>query len=60
MLRYGLFQSGWLKPEKPPKTNTLHLSKAALESFDSAAAKLEERHPELAEALEELVRKYGA
>ncbi|HHA4114597.1 TPA: DUF721 domain-containing protein, partial [Neisseria gonorrhoeae] len=38
----------------------LHLSKAALESFDSAAAKLEERHPELAEALEELVRKYGA
>ncbi|WP_308185696.1 DciA family protein [Neisseria polysaccharea] len=48
------------KPEKPPKTNTLHLSKAALESFGSAAAKLEKRHPELAAALAELVRKHGA
>lgn len=48
------------KPEKPPKTNTLHLSKAALESFGSAAAKLEKRHPELAEALANLVRRHGA
>ena len=48
------------KPESRPKTNTLHLSKAALESFDSAAARLEKRHPELAEALAELVRKHGA
>jgi hypothetical protein len=48
------------KPEKPPKTNTLHLSKAALESLDSAAAKLEKRHPELAEALANLVRRHGA
>lgn len=47
------------KPESRPKTNTLHLSKAALESFDSAAARLEKRHPELAEALAELVRKHG-
>ncbi|HHL3632200.1 DciA family protein [Neisseria polysaccharea] len=48
------------KPERPPKTNTLHLSKAALESFGSAAAKLEKRHPELAEALANLVRRHGA
>ncbi|WP_079874858.1 DciA family protein [Neisseria meningitidis] len=48
------------KPEKPPKTNTLHLSKAALESFGSAAVKLEKRHPELAEALANLVRRHGA
>ena len=47
------------KPESRPKTTTLHLSKAALESFDSAAARLEKRHPELAEALAELVRKHG-
>ncbi|WP_308035695.1 DciA family protein [Neisseria cinerea] len=48
------------KPESRSKTNNLHLSKAALESFDSAAARLEKRHPELAEALAELVRKHGA
>lgn len=48
------------KPESRLKTNNLHLSKAALESFDSAAARLEKRHPELAEALAELVRKHGA
>lgn len=48
------------KRESRPKTNNLHLSKAALESFDSTAAKLEKRHPELAEALAELVRKHGA
>lgn len=48
------------KPESRPKTNNLHLSKATLESFNSAAARLEKRHPELAEALAELVRKHGA
>ena len=47
------------KPESRPKMNNLHLSKAALESFNSAAARLEKRHPELAEALAELVRKHG-
>ena len=32
---------------------------AALESFDAAAAKLEDKHPELAAALAELVRKHS-
>jgi hypothetical protein len=35
------------------------LSGAALESFDAAAAKLEDKHPELAAALAELVRKHS-
>lgn len=47
------------KREGLPKTNTLHLSPAALESLNSAAADLDGRHPELAEALAELVRKHG-
>ena len=47
------------KREGLPKTNTLHLRPAALESLNSAAAGLEGRHPELAEALAELVRKHG-
>ena len=42
-----------------PKVNSLHLSGAALESFDAAAAKLEDKHPELAAALAELVRKHS-
>ena len=47
------------KPPAQPKVNSLHLSGAALESFDAAAAKLEDKHPELAAALAELVRKYS-
>ena len=38
------------KPPSQPKTNSLRLSEAALDSFDAAAAKLEGRHPELAAA----------
>ena len=45
-------------PERE-KVNSLHLSGAALESFDTAAAKLEDKHPELAAALAELVRKHS-
>ena len=45
-------------PERE-KVNSLHLSGAALESFDAAAAKLEDKHPELAAALAELVRKHS-
>ena len=47
------------KPLAQPKVNSLHLSGAALESFDAAAAKLEDKHPELAAALAELVRKHS-
>ena len=47
------------KPPAQPKVNSLHLSGAALESFDAAAAKLEDKHPELAAALAELVRKHS-
>lgn len=47
------------KPPKPPKTNSLRLSKAALAGFDAAAAKLEEKHPELAEALACLVKRHS-
>lgn len=46
------------KPPAQPKVNSLNLSGAALESFDAAAAKLEDKHPELAAALAELVRKH--
>ena len=48
-------------PKSPaqPKVNSLHLSGAALESFDAAAAKLEDKHPELAAALADLVRKHS-
>jgi hypothetical protein len=47
------------KPPAQPKVNSLLLSGAALESFDAAAAKLEDKHPELAAALAELVRKHS-
>ncbi|MDU8023112.1 MAG: DUF721 domain-containing protein [Neisseria sp.] len=47
------------KPPAQPKTNSLRLSEAALDSFDEAAAKLEGKHPELAAALAELVRKHS-
>lgn len=47
------------KPLSQPKTNSLRLSEAALDSFDEAAAKLEGKHPELAAALAELVRKHS-
>lgn len=47
------------KPPAQPKTNSLRLSEAALDSFDEAAAKLESKHPELAAALAELVRKHS-
>lgn len=47
------------KPPPQPKTNSLQLSEAALDSFDAAAAKLEGRYPELAAALAELVRKHS-
>ena len=47
------------KPPVQPKTNSLRLSEAALDSFDEAAAKLEGKHPELAAALAELVRKHS-
>ncbi|HFC8838155.1 DciA family protein [Neisseria subflava] len=47
------------KPPAQPKTNSLRLSEAALGSFDEAAAKLEGKHPELAAALAELVRKHS-
>ena len=52
---------GQSRAEAPaqPKVNSLHLSGAALESFDAAAAKLEDKHPELAAALAELVRKHS-
>lgn len=48
------------KPSVQPKTNSLRLSEAALDSFDEAAAKLEGKHPELAAALAELVRKHSS
>ncbi|WP_295862369.1 DciA family protein [uncultured Neisseria sp.] len=47
------------KPPPHPKTNSLRLSEAALDSFDTAAAKLEGKYPELAAALAELVRKHS-
>lgn len=47
------------KPPAQPKTNSLRLSEAALDSFDEAAAKLEGKYPELAAALAELVRKHS-
>ena len=47
------------KPSVQPKTNSLRLSEAALDSFDEAAAKLEGKYPELAAALAELVRKHS-
>ena len=47
------------KPPAQPKTNSLRLSEAALDSFDEAVAKLEGKHPELAAALAELVRKHS-
>lgn len=47
------------KPPARPKNNSLRLSEAALDSFDEAAAKLEGKHPELAAALAELVRKHS-
>lgn len=47
------------KPTAQPKTNSLRLSEAALDSFDEAAAKLEGKYPELAAALAELVRKHS-
>ena len=47
------------KPPAQPKTNSLRLSEVALDSFDEAAAKLEGKHPELAAALAELVRKHS-
>ena len=47
------------KPPAQPKTNSLRLSEAALDSFDEAAAKLEGKHPEWAAALAELVRKHS-
>lgn len=47
------------KPPAQPKINSLRLSEAALDSFDEAAAKLEGKHPELAAALAELVRKHS-
>ena len=47
------------KPPAQPKINSLRLSEAALHSFDEAAAKLESKHPELAAALAELVRKHS-
>ena len=47
------------KPPTQPKTNSLRLSEAALNSFDEAAAKLEGKHPELAAALAELVCKHS-
>ena len=47
------------KPPPQPKTNSLRLSETALDSFDAAAAKLEGKHPELAAALAELVRKHS-
>ena len=34
-------------------------SNGSLDSFDEAAAKLEDKHPELAAALAELVRKHS-
>ena len=46
-------------PPAQPKTNSLRLSEVALDSFDEAAAKLEGKHPELAAALAELVRKHS-
>lgn len=46
------------KPPKPERKNTLRLSEAALQSFEDTAAKLQERHPKLAERLEQLAKKH--
>lgn len=47
------------KPPVEPKVNSLHLSGAALARFEATAAELEDRHPELAAALAQLVRKHS-
>ena len=52
MMEYGeVVVRGSPQATYQPKTNSLRLSEAALDSFDAAAAKLEGRHPELAAAL---------
>ena len=46
------------KVPEPPKSNSLKLSPAALMHFDEAASRLQNKHPELAEALADLVGKH--
>ncbi|ASK26415.1 DciA family protein [Neisseria chenwenguii] len=50
-----------LQPKTPvaEKANTLKLSETALENLEDASLKLQGRHPKLAQALENLVKKYS-
>ncbi|MDO4879225.1 MAG: DciA family protein [Neisseria sp.] len=45
-------------PAPPQRQNTLRLSEAALDSFDSAAQRLRQQHPGLAAAMSRLVAEH--
>lgn len=46
------------KENEPEKRNTLYLSDTALESFEQTALRLQDKHPKLAQRLEDLVKKH--
>lgn len=48
------------RQEQPQKSNSLSFSPAALANFQAGAEALRHRHPELAQALSELVRRHKA